>query len=422
MGLVSLNCVIQTDRNEAAKEVKTIDNKKDLIQQYPECFDGIGKFQGQYHISIDPTVPAAIHPPRRIPLALKDSIKFELNDMEEKQIITKVREGEPTAWVNSLVYRKKTNGRLRLCLDPKDLNTAIRRDHHVVPTLEDLLPKLKDAKYFSIVDAKCGYWNVELTQESSYLTTFNSPFGRYRFLRMPFGLKMAQDVFQSKIDQTFEGCEGVIGISDDIVVFGTTEAEHDRHMHEMLTRCKATGLKLNPDKCTVKESKIKFYGIICGENGIQPDPDKVSALKKMQPPKDIQELQCFLGLATYMGKFIRNLSSLTAALREMINRCERFHSYLYGQSVTVESDHKPLESIHMKHITSAPRRLQKMLLRLQPYNITIKYSPGKDLKLADPLSRLSPEPAKAIPGMEIVFQGPGFESRWRCMFFTLVLL
>ena len=95
------------------------------------------------------------------------------------------------------------------------------------------------------------------------LTTFNSPFGRYRFLRMPFGLKMAQDVFQSKIDQTFEGCEGVIGISDDIVVFGTTEAEHDRHMHEMLTRCKATGLKLNPDKCRVKESKIKFYGIIC---------------------------------------------------------------------------------------------------------------------------------------------------------------
>ena len=109
---------------------------------------------------------------------------------------------------------------MRLCLDPKDLNAAIQREHHVTPTLEEILPKLADAKVFSIVEAKWGYWNVVLDKESSYLTTFNSPFGRYGFKRMPFGLKMSQDVFQTKIDQTFEGCEGVVGIADDIVVFG----------------------------------------------------------------------------------------------------------------------------------------------------------------------------------------------------------
>ena len=148
---------------------------------------------------------------------------------------TKLQEGEPTAWVNSLVYRRKPNGKLRICLDPKDLNKAISKEHHMIPTLEESLPKLSGAKYFSIVEAKCGYWNVGLDQESSYLATFNSQFGRYRLLRMSFGLMMSQDVFQAKIDQTFEGCEGTIGIADDIVIFGKSEQEHDNH--QLVQQC-----------------------------------------------------------------------------------------------------------------------------------------------------------------------------------------
>ena len=155
--------------------------------KYPDCFNGIGKFDGRYHIIIDPTVSPVIHPPRRVIIALKDDIKEELDEMVSKGIIAKVK--EPTAWVNSLVYRRKPNGKLRICLDPKDLNRAIQREHHFIATLEDILPKLSGAKIFSIIDAKCGYWNVQLDEESTYLTTFNSPFGRYRFLRMPFGKK-----------------------------------------------------------------------------------------------------------------------------------------------------------------------------------------------------------------------------------------
>ena len=113
----------------------------------------------------------------------------------------------------------KANGQLRICLDPKDLNKAIRRDYHVTTTLEEILPKFNGAKFFSILDAKSGYWNVELDEPSSYLTTFNSPFGRYQCLRMPIGIRMAQDVFQHRIDQLTEGCPEVTGIADDIVVF-----------------------------------------------------------------------------------------------------------------------------------------------------------------------------------------------------------
>ena len=92
---------------------------------------------------------------------------------------------------------------------------------------------------------------------------------------------------------------------------------HDNHLHGMLTRCRNTGLKLNPDKCKIKQKKIKFHGVICGEDGVQPDPSKVSALKQMAPPTSKQELQAFLGLATYMGPFISGLSTLKAPLRQL---------------------------------------------------------------------------------------------------------
>ena len=499
--LLKFNCNIQTQHldtsgasgaktinnsPEQPKETSPIKDKQDLIAQYPECFNGIGKFQGEYHITLDPSVPPVVHPPRRVPISLRDDIKNELDDMVKNGIITKIEEGEPTSWVNSLVYRRKPNGRLRLCLDPKDLNAAIQREHHVTPTLEEILPKLTGATVFSIVDAKCGYWNVVLDKESSYLTTFNSPFGRYRFNRMPFGLKMSQDIFQTKIDQTFEGCQGVAGIADDIVVFGKTIEDHDRNMHGMLERCQGTGLKLNPEKCFVKQEKIRFYGVVCGKEGIQPDPDKVSALKQMSPPTSRQDLQTFLGLANYMSPFIPNLSALTAPLRELLKGnyqfhlspahqeayekvkdsvsnevtltyfdprkeiilqvdaslkglgatliqdnkpvafasksltdvetryanierellavvygCEKFHTYLFGHRFTVHSDHKPLESIHLKHLTAAPPRLQRMLLRLQPYDLVIRYQPGKNMEISDALSRLSPEEKEAIPGLNV---------------------
>ena len=92
-----------------------------------------------------------------MPLSLREDITDELDDMESQGIITKIKEGRLTAWVNSLVYHRKPNGKLRICLDPKDLNKAISREHHMIPTLEEIFPKVSGAKYFSIVDAKCGY-------------------------------------------------------------------------------------------------------------------------------------------------------------------------------------------------------------------------------------------------------------------------
>ena len=138
------------------------------------------------------------------------------------------------------------SGELRICLDPKDLNTCVRRPHHCTQVLEDILPQLQGASVFTILDARSGYWNVKLDDESKLLTTFNTPYGRYCFRRLPFGLISAQYVFQKKVDQTFEDLPGVIAIADDIVVFDKTEAEHDKHLDDVMKRTQQVGLCLTP--------------------------------------------------------------------------------------------------------------------------------------------------------------------------------
>ena len=141
----------------------------------------------------------------------------------------------PTDWVNSIVcYIQDTeNGKkVRLCLDPKDLNKAIKQEHYYTRTIDEILPHLHGKKYFPVVDTKKSYWHVELDEESSLLTTFNTPFGRFRFLRMPFGLWMSQDVFQLKLDECYAGIKNVSGIADDIIVSGRTVEEHDQALRK----------------------------------------------------------------------------------------------------------------------------------------------------------------------------------------------
>ena len=145
--------------------------------------------------------------------------------MECLGVITHV--DKPMDWVYSITYVQKANSELCLCLDPHDLNMAIHRDHHKMPTMEEVAHKFAHSHFFTKLDALHGYWSIVLDQDSSLLTTFNSPFGRYCFLQLPFGLVCSQDIFQKKMDQILEECQGCIGIADGITVHGRTEAEHD---------------------------------------------------------------------------------------------------------------------------------------------------------------------------------------------------
>lgn len=148
--------------------------------------------KNEYDIKLKENVQPVVHPPRKIPLVLKEKVKRTLDKMSQQGIICPVEEG--TDWVSSLVVVSKPD-KLRICIDPKDLNRAIMRPHYPIPTVEEMIPDLAGAKVFSVFDAKDGFWQIKLSERSSYLTTFNTPYGRYRWLRMPFGISSGSEEF-----------------------------------------------------------------------------------------------------------------------------------------------------------------------------------------------------------------------------------
>ena len=155
---------------------------------------------------------------------------------------------QPMDWVSSITYVQKANGELHLCLDPHDLNKAICHDHYKTLTVEEVAHEFTHSHYFTKLDAHHGYWLIVLDQESSLLTTFNSPFERYHFLCLPFGLVCSQDIFQKKMDQFLEECQGCIGIADGITVHSHSKAEHDAHLWNLMCVAHKYGLVFNPQK------------------------------------------------------------------------------------------------------------------------------------------------------------------------------
>jgi len=342
-----------------------------------------------------------------------------------------------------------------------------------------LLPQLTNAKVFTVADAKNGFWHVPLDEESSYLTTFATPWGRYRWNRLPFGLSPAPEEFQRRLEDALNGLENVQPIYDDILIHGSGDtieeatADHDRKLCDFLQRCREKGVKFNKDKLKFRQEEVTFMGHTISAAGLKADATKIDAIINMPTPKNKQDVKRLLGTINYLQRFAPNLSSVTTPLRELLQedvmftwepdvhgtclqnlkelltsppvlryfnhkeevqlQCdasdkglgaclmqggqpvayasrsltkakqqyaqiekemlvivfgtEKFHEYVYGRTTQVETDHKPLEAILKKSILSAPKRLQRMMLRLQRYDLHVTYKPGKHMYLADTLSR-----------------------------------
>ena len=175
-------------------EVHSIVNP--VIDDYSDLFDNtvLGKLPMDYHMRLDPTVPPVVCSARKIPVAMKQDVINELEHMKNIGVIEEVT--EPTEWVSSMVAAKKKDGSIRLCIDPVHLNKALLRPHHPMKTIDDILGNMSNAKVFSILDAKTSFWQIPLDEQSSLLTTFITPNGRYKFLRMPYGITSGSEVFQ----------------------------------------------------------------------------------------------------------------------------------------------------------------------------------------------------------------------------------
>lgn len=314
--------VYQINCSEAVRAQKgTVDS---IVQRFPDIFKGLGCLPYTYAIQLKEGATPVIHAPRRIPAPLRERLKKELDRMCVLNVITKVE--EPTEWVNSMVCVDKGNKNkdLRICMDPGDLNRNIKREHYQIPKREEIASEMAGAKYFSKLDAAQGFWQIKLDEKSSRYCTFNTPYGRYRFLRMPFGIISASEIYHRAMDNMLEGLEGVRCYIDDLVIWGSTLQEHNDRLAKVLQRISDHGLKLNRAKCQFCVQEMTFLGDKLSGEGIEPDDRKIKAILSMPRPRDKKGVLRVMGMINFIGKFIPNLSAKTSALRELLRDSTEF--------------------------------------------------------------------------------------------------
>lgn len=161
--------------------------------------------------------------------------------MENLGVIRKVK--YPTDWVHPIVVVTKKNNDIRICLDPQRLNQALRRAHYGLPTVNEIASRLRGARYFNVLDARCGFWMLKLDSSSADLCTFSTPFGRYQFLRLPYGVNCAPEMFHATVRHYMEDLQGTDSFSDDIIVWGATKREHDERLERLLQRARHIGME-----------------------------------------------------------------------------------------------------------------------------------------------------------------------------------
>ncbi len=264
-------------------------------------------------------VPYSVNTPRRVLFPLLPKVEKELKRMLSLGIIEEVT--EPTDWCAPMVPAPKHNkDEVRVCVDLKRLNKGVKLERYILPTLDDITPKLAGAKVFSTLDASSGFWQIPLDPSCQKLTTFITPMGRFCFKRLLFGITSAPEIFQRLMSTLLKGLEGTVIVMDDILVYGSDEEEHDRHLDVVLCTIKASGLKLNRAKCHFRQTELQFFGHIISADGVKPDNSKVEAITKLPGPTNVEQLRQVLGLINYVGKFIPGLSTVLHPLTSLLRK------------------------------------------------------------------------------------------------------
>ena len=296
LGLVKVNFyMVGNEHIKIINEVAEESFKCDIEREYPELCQGIELMDSEISIKLKDGAIPHVEPIRRVPHAMQEPLKLELDKLVCEGILHKVDISEPIEWLNSFVCVRKSNGKIQLCLDPTHLNKWIIRPRHSSKLVDDILHKLNRAKYFSFVDSTSLFFNHKLDSDSSKLTTFGTPFGRYRYLRMPMDASLSSDVYQYKVDTHLDKISNCMAIADDIIMYRYREdgKDHDKMVREVLDKAKAVGMQFNPNKCQFRKTQVKFFRLILSRQGVLPDPAKIEALKKLPEPRDEKLLQSF---------------------------------------------------------------------------------------------------------------------------------
>ena len=292
-----------------------------IADEYPQLYEGLGRLEGLHiKLHIDDQVQPVAQGNRRVPFHVRQQVEEQLKKDEELGVIE--RATGPTPWISPIVVvPKKDPGKIRVCVDMRAANTAIKRERHATPTLDELKTMLTGATVFSKLDLNQGYNQLELEESSRYITTFSTHLGLFRYKRLFFGVNSASEIFQETIRQLLSDIDGSVNLSDDILIFGKTQEEHDEALRKVLQRLLDRKLTLNREKCEYNKPSLEFLGHIFGADGIAPSPDKIKSIVEMPTPKNASEVRSFLGMANFCGSaFIKDYATLTHDLRQLTKK------------------------------------------------------------------------------------------------------
>lgn len=291
---------------------KMLNSMPDVFSQHELDFGNTSKVR--HHIKLSDETPfksraRPIHPHD------VEAVRKHLQELLDAGVI---RESE-SPFASPIVVVKKKDGSIRLCIDYRKLNFQTIKDAYALPNLEEAFSALAGSRWFSVLDLKSGYYQIQMEESDKHKTAFVCPLGFWEFNRMPQGITNAPSTFQ----RLMERCMGQMNLKevlvfiDDLIIFSSSLEEHEERLKRVLQRLREYGLKLAPEKCKFFQTSVKYLGHVVSEHGVQTDSEKVKALTTWPVPSNLKELRSFLGFAGYYRRFIQGYSQIVKPLNEL---------------------------------------------------------------------------------------------------------
>ena len=275
----------------------------------------------QHQINTGDATPLR-QPPRRMPLARRREAQQAVEEMHKAGVI----EPSSSPWASPVVLVRKKDGTTRFCVDYRKLNHVTKKDSYPLPRIDDTLEALAGARWFSSLDLKSGYWQVQLHPDDKEKTAFSAGRGLWQFKVMPFGLCNAPATFERLMEQILTGLPLAVCLVylDDILVPGRTFEQQIGNLRTVFMRLKEAKLKLAPKKCSLFREEVKFLGHIVSASGVATDPDKLYAVSTWPRPTNVLEVRQFLGLCSYYRRFVAKFADIAQPLYQCTERNQPF--------------------------------------------------------------------------------------------------